>query len=57
MGTVIQSPKQRVPIAPQNGPQSNKNFENETNIVLQDVGTFYWQISAFKCNFDQFVGL
>ena len=30
---------------------------NETNIVLQDVGTFYWQISAFKCNFGPICGL
>ena len=28
---------------------------NETNIVLQDVGTYFWQISAFKCNLDQSV--
>ena len=30
---------------------------NETNVVLQDVGTFYWQISAFKCNFGPIGGL
>ena len=27
------------------------------NVVLQDVGTFYWQISAFKCNFGPICGL
>ena len=27
MGRVIQSPKQRVPVAPQNGPWSKKNFK------------------------------
>ena len=30
---------------------------NETNVVLQDVGTFYWQISAFKCHFGPICGL
>ena len=28
---------------------------NETNVVLQDVGTFYWQISALNVILDQFV--
>ena len=32
-------------------------LKNETNVVLQDVGTFYWQISAFKCNFGPICGL
>ena len=37
-----------------NLPITNKN---ETNVFLQDVGTFYWQISAFKWNFGPICGL
>ena len=29
MGRVIQSPEQKVPVAPQNGPRSNKNFKKK----------------------------
>ena len=32
-------------------------FNNETNVVLKEVGTFYLQISAFKCNFGPICGL
>ena len=43
-----------------NKDKARKNYgkdTNETNIVLQDIGTFYWQISAFKCNFGPICGL
>ena len=30
---------------------------NETNVVLHDVGIFYWQISVFKWNFGPICGL
>ena len=32
MGGVITSPKQRVPVAPQNGPRSNKNLKKKFGI-------------------------
>ena len=39
MGRVIQSPKQRVPVPPQNRPQSNKNFlEKKEQTTVQDQG-------------------
>ena len=31
MDIVIQSPKQRVPVVPQNGPRSNKNLKKKKN--------------------------
>ena len=33
MGRVIRSPKQRVPVAPQNGPRSNKKTKNKMMTV------------------------
>ena len=30
---------------------------NKTNVVLQDVGSFFWQISVFKWNFRPMYGL
>ena len=35
MGRVIPSPKQRVPVAPQNGPRSHKNFKKKITVRLQ----------------------
>ena len=34
MGRVIQSPKQRVPVARQNGPRSNKNIEKKVLCIV-----------------------
>ena len=34
MGRVIRSPKQRAPVAPQNGPQSNKNLKEKKRIKV-----------------------
>ena len=33
------------------------NFHNETNVVLQDVSTFFGKISASKCYFGTICGL
>ena len=37
--------------------QSTEQLQNETNVVLHDVGTYFWQISAFKRNFRPICGL
>ena len=37
MGRLIWSPKQRVPVAPQNGPRSNKNFNKYIDLITWHV--------------------
>ena len=57
--------KTSVTITPSTSPTHDKSSQlsvsakvvNETNVVLQDVGTFFGKISAFKCNFRPICGL